>query len=89
MVVIATVIFALGIILAQFYRVFILAPATIVVVLCVSIVEMVGGHSAVHAFLSCSLAAFALQSGFLAGSSLNHVIARVAKPFVASSMRSK
>jgi hypothetical protein len=89
MVVIAALVFALGIALAQFYRVLVLLPATVVVVLGVSIFEVTGAHGIAHMLLSCWLVAFALQSGFLAGSSLSHVIVRVAKPFVASSMRSK
>ena len=71
MIVIAVATFALGIALAQFYKVLVLAPATIFVVVGVSIFESMVGHSAVHMLLSALLAAGALQAGFLSASLLS------------------
>jgi hypothetical protein len=89
MVVIAALAFALGIALAQFYKVLVLAPATIFVGGGVLILELTGGHSAGHTLLSILLAASALQSGFLSGSLFSAFVVGASRAVFRAAPRSK
>ena len=74
MVVIAAFALALGIALARFYRVFVLLPVTIFVVVGVSIFELIGPHSVANGVFAVMLATAALQVGFLSASLLGGVV---------------
>ena len=75
MIAIAALTFACGIALAQYYMVFVLLPATILVVAGVSILEALSGHAPGRAALSVLLGASTLQMGFLAASLLSGLAA--------------
>jgi hypothetical protein len=56
-----------GLALAPFFRAVVLAPATLIAVVAMAIVQASIGESIVHGFVACLTAATALQLGFLAG----------------------
>jgi hypothetical protein len=59
--------FALGALLAQLFRIFVLPISTLVALVAVAADQAVVGHSFAHAALACLGVAIALQMGFLAG----------------------
>ena len=70
---------ALGIALAQFYRVLVLAPATIVIVAGTAALELAAGHSPVHMVVSMVFAASGLQVGFLSSSLFGGLVVGASK----------
>jgi hypothetical protein len=58
---------ALGALLAPFFHPTVLIPAILVSIVAMSAFQLATGHSCIHTLAVCGYAAFALQSGFLAG----------------------
>ena len=79
MVATAALVIAFGIALAQFYRVLVLLPATVIGAAGVVMVELAAGHSPVHTLLSVVLAVSALQVGFLSSSFFGGLVVGASK----------
>jgi hypothetical protein len=67
MLVIALVTLCLGAALAQFFRVFVLVPSTIVGLVLLVVAGLFSGHGLLYATLESALLAFDLQLGYLVG----------------------
>jgi hypothetical protein len=80
MVALAALGFAIGIVLALFFRALVLAPATLISLVGASLIEATRGHSAAHSLLTSLCIALALQLGFLGGGLFNGLVQR-AKAF--------
>jgi hypothetical protein len=88
MVVETVLAFALGIALAQFFRVYVLAPTTIAGLGGLIWLEVASGHSLAHTLAAVVLVSISLQSGFLSGIFLGGFVVRAKKPFIASGISS-
>ena len=73
MIVALTLGLAVGIALAQFFRAYVLIPATVVALAGSLLYEAVRGHAVAHALLASLSIALALQSGFFVGAFLNGI----------------
>jgi uncharacterized protein YneF (UPF0154 family) len=82
MVVAVVICLIAGIALAQFYKVFVLLPATIVALLGQTLIEVGNRNTVDHALIAILCVAFALQAGFLCGAFLSSSLIRAQNPFI-------
>jgi uncharacterized membrane protein YbjE (DUF340 family) len=67
MAITAAVGLVLGVLIAQFFRAFVLPMATLLALLFVVGADLLSGRSLVHIMIECLSVSFALQCGFLLG----------------------
>jgi hypothetical protein len=60
----------MGVALAQFFRAYILPPATMLALIFAVIADLADGRSLIHVLVACLFVAFALQVGYLLGALL-------------------